>query len=104
MNKLYFTIGIILTSIISYFAALWISIFSIYQKNREEAVDKFYENVPNLIQNTIDITLFCVVLGLIALVCFYLSYIKSTNLLKRINLFFLLFSSVITMWYIWTLL
>lgn len=104
MNKLYFTVGVILTSIISYFVVLWISIFSTYRKNREEAVYFFYKNVPSIIQNNIDITFFCIFLGLIAIFCFYISYKKSTNLLKKLNLIFLLFSSVITIWYLWTLL
>lgn len=104
MNKIYFIIGIIFTSIISYFFVLWISIFSNNHKDREVTIKKFYENIPIFIKDTIDLTLFCLILGIVAIFCFYLSYKKSTYLLKKINLFFLFFSLVITMWYFWTLL
>ncbi len=103
MNKVYFIIGSIFTTIITYFVVLWIFVFSNNQ-NREEAIESFYEKVPNVIQNNIDITFLCIILGLVAISCFYLSYKKSIGLLKNINIIFFILSLLITFWYFWTLL
>ncbi|ATA74571.1 hypothetical protein CGC52_03420 [Capnocytophaga sp. H2931] len=103
MNKFLFGIGVILTSIISYFAFLWFHIFN-HSNSREEAIESFDKNIPDLINNTIGITAFCILLGFISIFCFYLSATKSNGIFKKINFLLLSLSLFISLWYIWTLL